>query len=392
MKKIFLFLASTLIFFSCESETKDGLKRKTQTKCSGILQAALDNDVAKMKQLIEKGCDANARIVEAEKYWEAPLRHAVHHENPEMIKLLLSNGADPNIDLERNISPFHYAAGTASIDILKLLHEKGGDVNTFNPRSNYNTPLIFSIAKDKKENTKWLIENGAEVNPILGKYKSPPLSMAVSKQDLALVKMLLEKGAKINRRYDLQSEDCISCPEGISALHTCINVLANENEARAEGYQILELLVSECDTIDLTNAQGETPLYLAAYSENIELVDLLIENGAKIELNKKSALHAAVLFSNTKMVKHLLELDADPNFKSDDEPAPIENTPLMISYFGPIGDFSTGITRKNKLETAILLIKHGAEYNVKEEGMTYLEIINEGFRDSLIQRGIISVN
>lgn len=57
------------------------------------------------------------------------LCQACQQGNLEAVKIILEAGANPNHFDVNKIAPIHYGAG--KIEILKLLHEKGGDINLF---------------------------------------------------------------------------------------------------------------------------------------------------------------------------------------------------------------------------------------------------------------------
>lgn len=64
-----------------------------------------------------------------------------------------------------------------------------------------------------------------------------------------------------------------------------------------------------------TNADGYTPLILAAYRGNNEVAKFLVESGANIDAvsGMGTALMASVVKGNDEMVKFLLERKANPN-------------------------------------------------------------------------------
>ena len=51
----------------------------------------------------------------------SPLLYAVHHNLPEMVKLLLQQGADPNISSSRKVSPLYLASQRGLTDIVSIL-------------------------------------------------------------------------------------------------------------------------------------------------------------------------------------------------------------------------------------------------------------------------------
>eukprot|EP00604_Paraphysomonas_vestita_P002492 CAMPEP_0174818562 /NCGR_PEP_ID=MMETSP1107-20130205/1294_1 /TAXON_ID=36770 /ORGANISM="Paraphysomonas vestita, Strain GFlagA" /LENGTH=158 /DNA_ID=CAMNT_0016030583 /DNA_START=257 /DNA_END=733 /DNA_ORIENTATION=+ len=59
-------------------------------------------------------------------------------------------------------TPLHIAAQNGHLDLVKLLVEKGGDVNLTNKKNN--TPLHMSLSYDYIEVSEFLLANGADKN------------------------------------------------------------------------------------------------------------------------------------------------------------------------------------------------------------------------------------
>jgi ankyrin repeat protein len=86
------------------------------------------------------------------------------------------------------------------MDIVKLLLEKGADVNPQGEDSD--TPLCSACSGGHMDIVKLLLEKGADVNP-QGEYSNTPLRSACYGGHMDIVKLLLEKGADVN----LQGKD-----------------------------------------------------------------------------------------------------------------------------------------------------------------------------------------
>lgn len=76
-----------------------------------------------------------------------------------------------------------------------------------------------------------------------------------------------------------------------------------------------QLLKSNPGLVNAANADGYTPLILAAYRGNNAVGKYLVESGASIDAlsGMGTALMAAVVKGNDEMVKYLLEKKANPN-------------------------------------------------------------------------------
>src|SRR5205085_7923041 len=86
--------------------------------------------------------------------------------------------------------------------------------------------------------------------------------------------------------------------------------------------QMAELLLSSKASVNMTNADGETPLHSAAPYP--EMAKFLLANGADVSARSRAygklgatPLHYAILANNKQTVAVLIENKADPNAKLD---------------------------------------------------------------------------
>lgn len=122
-----------------------------------LVQAAMDNDLAVVKILIEKGVNTNYQSDGRSALMVAAIRG-----NTEICKLLIANGA--NINLRSNIQEGQFAGESAlmgaarrgNLEICKLLLEHGADVNQLD---NYGrTALQEAISWGRLDVCKLLID------------------------------------------------------------------------------------------------------------------------------------------------------------------------------------------------------------------------------------------
>jgi hypothetical protein len=122
---------------------------------------------------------------------------------------------------------------------------------------------------------------------------------------------------------------------------------------------------------------GWTPLIFAVRDQKLELVQLLLENGANVKANNNSALSiAAANDKNGQLIQLLIEKGADVNAKDESGETPL----VRAMYYNP------------NLEIIRLLIEKGADINAKgNNGETPLfNAINWGTADIfrlLIEKG-----
>jgi hypothetical protein len=133
-------------------------------------------------------------------YW------AVVNRSKDGLMYLLAHGADPNKVFDPmgiqvagfpNIlygsSPISLAAKLEDPWFLKYLAEHGGDINLTNPISGQ-SPLVEALASNRRENVRYLISRGANLNTVDGIGFSP-LASAIGNQKFDIAYELLAAGA-----------------------------------------------------------------------------------------------------------------------------------------------------------------------------------------------------
>ncbi len=193
--------------------------------------------------------------------------------------------------------------GTAT-DNVGLLLDNGADINT---KDEYGrTPLYFlAWAEDADDMSKFLILNGAEVNPDNCMDKktcacypdySTPLHAAVRHGKFNMVKNLVMNGAKVN----------VYNADGQTPLHCAVQ--------SGDAEQVKYLIDHGAFINVKEKAQGSTELHLAIAMGYSDIADLLIANGADLEIVDncgKTALDYAMYYNHKPMGYELLAAGAD---------------------------------------------------------------------------------
>jgi ankyrin repeat protein len=139
--------------------------------------------------LIEKGTDINAR----DEYGRTPLIIAVISGHEDMVKLLLSRGADHSIRWKDN-TPLIEGAMQNHSSIVSLLLKYGAAPEARN--KNGHTALQIAAANALNKVVQTLLDAGAEINTRDNNLKTPLMSAALSNK-LWMVSLLLVGGADI---------------------------------------------------------------------------------------------------------------------------------------------------------------------------------------------------
>lgn len=151
----------------------------------------VENQIDAVKFLFEKGAEINT----VNECGDTPLSQAVMLGYVELTGWLLEKGA--NLDIVNNVGDplIHCAIRSGNVKVMKLLVSKGLSLHEKNSVSE--TPLHESAKDDEYlEVTKYLVENGAELDE-LGGFNDSPIFGAVLHNNINTVKYLVSKGASI---------------------------------------------------------------------------------------------------------------------------------------------------------------------------------------------------
>lgn len=131
----------------------------------------------------------------------------------------------------------------------------------------------------------------------------------------------------------------------------------------------VKLIKSGCNVNEIR--RNTFALYEAATAGNLRVAKLLLENGAKINLQNyhgRTALMGAAEYEHIEMLDYLLSHKADPNLRNQSR-----YTALMIAIQPDIV-----LEKTNLLSVVSVLLKHNADVNAKgDDGKTALFLVLE---------------
>ncbi|KAF8343244.1 ankyrin repeat-containing domain protein, partial [Amanita rubescens] len=252
-----------------------------------------------VEQLLDEGVDANegAYMVldKVSQHKHTPLHVASEYASEDIVRLLLEKGVDVNIVGGHRGSALHTAAYHGKKEIVQLLLKWGANVN-IQAGTSHGSPLMEASSKGHKPIVQLLLEWGADVNlHSSGENGSSALIEASSHGHKSIVELLLEWGADVN----LHCEG----PYG-SALIAVASCWGDHKS-------IVEMLLSQGADVNFCDKRHESALIKAASGGNKDAVQMLLQSGADVNIqgeNLGSALYAAANgeVHNTEIVQLLL--------------------------------------------------------------------------------------
>lgn len=191
---------------------------------------------------------------------------AIRENNLAQLKSLLDHEANPNLADSRGVTPLMYAAEVGSLEAMRILIDRGADVNAQNDVAS--TALMWSVSDPAK--VRLLLDHGANVNLISETGRTALIIAAFTNPSAEVVRLLLAKGANV---------------KAMDTRHvTPMNAATFGNDTAT----VRLLLDAGADIETPDTFIGLTPLMNAAGNRNVEAVKLLLAKGAQVNAVSKT--------------------------------------------------------------------------------------------------------
>ncbi|WP_039459275.1 ankyrin repeat domain-containing protein [Candidatus Jidaibacter acanthamoebae] len=307
-------------------------------------EAARIGNTARIESLLNEGVDINSRDSDR----DTALMRAALVGNLEVVKYLLAHGADPDLQNNYYWTALMIASLEGHFEEVRCLVEHGANMNLSD--INGDTALTIAEVHGKLEISEYLVKAGAQRLDVVAwqdkiEQNSIALLEAAGTGDFVKVKALLSDGVDINFRRDYERDTALT--------------LAVEG-----GYlEMVELLIEYGANVNLQNHDLNTPIILALGKRRFELMKYLTEKGANLDLlnvNSHTLLMIATLNGDIERVKYLVGKGANIDLINDNH-----ETALIYTVYAEKKNRGVADICIKQLEIAQCLIEAGAHIDVK---------------------------
>jgi ankyrin repeat protein len=312
-----------------------------------------------------------------------PVHYAASNEDPQALKLLIEKGA--NVDAKKTgglWTPLHLAVQNLKTENVRVLLAEKVQIDA---KTNLEfTSLHFAARSGCTDIVEILLNHGADVNAGCNR-KFTPLHFAVKMQHIEVVRLLLNHpGVDVNAENEHKLTPLYFAAKAGDS--ECVKVLlqssANPNAmdtgnftplhiAACNGHVdvVAALLESGETNVDLQTTKGNTALHLAAEKGHPVIMKALIEKNANFDIRneeykefKLTILHLAAKAGYLECVKALLQRGANPNATDSNN-----FTPLYFAVHNGHLDVVTALLESSEIDVDLQTTKGNTALHLAAE-------------------------
>jgi ankyrin repeat protein len=368
--------------------------RQSTESGTAICQAARYGRDSVVRLLLEKGAKISFDPLERQ-----ALHHAMTNGGHEAVAIaLIGGGAQVNAKTGRGETALHFAASIGVREaVIRLLLKRGADIEAKNNKGW--TPLFIAATRKREDMVKYLLARGANIQATDNSDKTILHHLVKLKAQISLIQRFVNCGINLDAKDE----------SGETALLLAVN---------ARQKDVITLLLENRADIQVTTNNGVTPLHNAVDQFNVSqsIVTLLLKSGADVTartMDGKEALHMSAARGHEAILRLLLDAGANPNAVAKDGTTALQSASLrgndnMVRLLLDRGadvkaKNAEGITAlhlaamENRPNVVGMLLKRGADpkarttmyYNRICKGTTplHLAVGNCGMVELLIKHG-----
>lgn len=321
-------------------------KMRTRKQVEALRHAIKMGDTETLRAILLRDSEIVRHQIDIDHIISTPLFEALlNYKNEEIIKLLIDFGANVNervfygkVETFTFLQLLVYFPDCKVIKkVAQILIDNGADVNATYNDSTQQTALQMAIKRGNVEYTEFLLKNDARfvggpewdrTNPMNFVMEAPKTTQT------QLLQSLIKHGMKImdTRSQDIHKRDYLQvaiqtervCPDKIDLVGIA-KILLNSGlpvqypddnfsklhlAAFLGNNDLISMLIDRGADINLRcQYDGQSPLFLAACKNNLYTVDFLLSKGADVNTKTsygETALHIACEYKNLKMIELLV--------------------------------------------------------------------------------------
>ena len=259
----------------------------------------------------------------------------------ETVQLLLEHGAQVDLQDNDGGTALMQASKGGFIDTIRVLLKKNAQIDLVDNHGL--TALIQASCHGHTEAVRMLLEHGAQVDLAEETNQQTPLILASIVNRIESVQLLLDHGANVNWRDIYESTALIyvakhNKSENVTGLLSLFNQEYDDKWSSQSlgSSELLKLLLDHGAEVDLQDNGGLSALMAASSTGNVEMVKLLLEHNAQVHLvekNDATALTIASAFNYPEIVRLLIgkkenDTEKKATLPSDNKESSEVNHPL----------------------------------------------------------------
>ncbi|WP_371376279.1 ankyrin repeat domain-containing protein [Thalassotalea aquiviva] len=241
-----------------------------------------------------------------------PLTIAITTNRSEIAKELVSRGA--SIEIPSSFSPILRAAQYGELELVKYLLSKGADLNDIGADENING-LSIAVANQKWNVAQYLLDQGINTDQQgRGGFKAIHYAVNVSAPS-KLFSNIIQNTASI----DSKLSETLDTPLILATYHN--------------NSTLAKLLIDAGADINVKNTRGDTPLHWATHHGNVEISRLLAQKGASLyAVNSNNLSPYAIAQNKPNLLAAITNIDVQAKVDTPPKKSPKASAkPLLAS-------------------------------------------------------------